>query len=316
MNTRRLQMLLELSRLGSMAAVAERLGTTTSTVSQQLAALARETGAALVEPHGRRVRLTPAGRRLAAHAITILGAVDAALADLQPNAAPSGTVRVSGFASAIRRALLPIVAELAAMHPDVRILVHEHEPYESLDLLAADEIDLALTYDYNLAPAATDPTVSTTPLWTTRWGLAVSTAAARHVRGSAVEIFARFRHHQWIGNSRNAADEEVIRLIGSMAGFVPKMAHQVDSLDLVEELIVADMGIGLLPADRATRRGVTQLRLRDPDVVLRAHACFRHGRDAWAPLALVLERLLSDVRPPAARRRPAPPAPGASEARP
>src|SRR5436305_12227141 len=126
METRRLQMLLELSRLGSMAAVADRLGTTTSTVSQQIAALARETAVTLIEPDGRRVRLTPAGRRLATHAMTILGALDVALADLAPEAAPAGTVRVSGFATAIRRALLPIVAELANTHPDLRIVVHEH----------------------------------------------------------------------------------------------------------------------------------------------------------------------------------------------
>ena len=44
METRRLQLLLELSRLGSMRAVADELGVTTSTVSQQIAALAREVG--------------------------------------------------------------------------------------------------------------------------------------------------------------------------------------------------------------------------------------------------------------------------------
>ena len=44
MDVRRLRLLLELSRLGSMHAVADELGTTTSTVSQQIAALAREVG--------------------------------------------------------------------------------------------------------------------------------------------------------------------------------------------------------------------------------------------------------------------------------
>jgi len=62
---RRLKLLLELSRLGSMREVAEATHVTTSTVSQQIAALAREAGAPLIEPDGRRVRLTPAGRRLA-----------------------------------------------------------------------------------------------------------------------------------------------------------------------------------------------------------------------------------------------------------
>ena len=40
MDVRRLRMLLEFSRLGSMHEVADALGTTTSTVSQQIATLA------------------------------------------------------------------------------------------------------------------------------------------------------------------------------------------------------------------------------------------------------------------------------------
>src|SRR6478752_5995536 len=113
METRRLQLLVELSRLGSMRSVAELLGITTSTVSQQIAILAKETGSALIEPEGRRVRLTPAGRRLADHAVTILAAVEAARVDLDPRAEPAGTVRVGGFATGVRVSLLPIVAELA-----------------------------------------------------------------------------------------------------------------------------------------------------------------------------------------------------------
>ena len=84
---------------------------TTSTVSQQLAVLAREAGTALVEPDGRRVRLTPAGRRLADHAVTILAALEAARADLDPSATAGGTLRVAAFATAVRRSLLPVVRD-------------------------------------------------------------------------------------------------------------------------------------------------------------------------------------------------------------
>src|SRR5215470_10180525 len=90
METRRLELLAELSRLGSMCAVADAGGTTTSTVSQQIAVLSREMGAPLIEPDGRRVRLTPAGRRLAEHAVTILSAVETAHRDLRRGAEPSG----------------------------------------------------------------------------------------------------------------------------------------------------------------------------------------------------------------------------------
>src|SRR6201989_3028785 len=95
-----------------MREVGEERHVTTSTVSQQLAVLAREAGTALVEPDGRRVRLTPAGQRLAAHAVTILAAIEAAHVDLDPTAEPAGAVRVAAFASATRDALLPVARVL------------------------------------------------------------------------------------------------------------------------------------------------------------------------------------------------------------
>jgi DNA-binding transcriptional LysR family regulator len=292
METRRLRLLLELSRLGSMREVADALGTTTSTVSQQIAVLARETGAQLLEPDGRRVRLTPAGRRLAQHAATILAAVEAAQADLDPGAEPAGSVRVAGFATAIRTTMLPIIAELAISHPRVSLLVHEYEPAEAHALLASEDVDLALTYDYNLAPAARDRSLQAMRLWSTAWGLGVPARSAAPAGAPASPVtFAAFRRHDWIGNSRNRADEDVVRTLASMAGFEPRLAHQADSLDLVEDLIIAGLGVGLLPAGRQTKPGVRLLRLADPDVVLRAYAVIRQGRAGWPPLALLLDRL-------------------------
>jgi DNA-binding transcriptional LysR family regulator len=301
METRRLALLAELSRLGSMRAVADVLGTTTSTVSQQIAVLSRELGTPLIEPAGRRVRLTPAGRRLAEHAVTILGAVEAARRDLGPGAAPNGTVRVAGFATAIRAFLLPVISGLAATHPRVRVLVREHEPAEALQLLATDQADLALVYDYNLAPAAADPAMHSARLWTARWGLGVP-AAESATGATTLEVFARFREHDWIGNSRNTADEDVIRTLASMAGFTPRITHQADSLDLVQDMITAGLGVGLLPLGLATRAEVRVVPLTAPDVELRAYAVARQGRLNWPPLALVTTLLqsASSSSPPAA----------------
>src|SRR3954454_4509941 len=112
-NPRRLELLLQLSRLGSMREVSEALHVTTSTVSQQIAALARDVGTPLLEPDGRRVRLTPAGRRLADHAVNVLAAIEAARADLDPDSEPAGDVRVAAFATAIRTTVMPVVRTLA-----------------------------------------------------------------------------------------------------------------------------------------------------------------------------------------------------------
>ena len=282
--THRLRILLELSRLGSMREVADELGTTTSSVSQHIAALAGEVGVPLVEPEGRRVRLTPAGRRLAEHAVTILAAVDAARRDLDPYDEPRGVVRVAGFATAIRRSLLPVVAELGASHPGIEVRLSEYEPLEAVDLLGRDDIDLALVYDYNLAPITLRGDMSADELWSVPWGMGVASPARP-------APFSSYADSDWIVNSRNTADEDALRTLASMAGFTPRIVHRIDSLELVEELIVSGHGIGLLPRGRGTRRGVRVLPLTDPPVVLRAYAATRHGRAQWAPLRVVVERL-------------------------
>jgi DNA-binding transcriptional LysR family regulator len=287
--TKRLRLLFELSRLGSMREVSDALGVTTSTVSQQIAVLAREVGTELIEPDGRRVRLTPAGQRLADHAVRILAAVESAYADLDPAAEPAGTLRVCGHVTAIRTFLLPIVADLRVSHPKLSLSIYEHEPAEAFELLAVDKLDLALVYDYSLVPLAVDGTVELTHLRTVSWGLGVP--AGRRIGGKAPAVFDQFRDEPWIVNSRNTADEHVIRMIASLAGFDPRITHQIDGLDLVQELIAGGLGVGLLPMDLETVPGVRLLPLAEPDVTFRSFAATRRGRTTWPPLALLLDLL-------------------------
>lgn len=67
---------------GSLAGAAVALHITPSGVSQQLAKLERESGHTLLEPHGRSVRLTHAGRVLAGHAARVLAQLSEAESDL------------------------------------------------------------------------------------------------------------------------------------------------------------------------------------------------------------------------------------------
>ncbi|MEU4732878.1 LysR family transcriptional regulator, partial [Streptomyces sp. NPDC023588] len=68
LDVRRLRLLRELARRGTIAAVAEALAFSPSAVSQQLGVLEREAGLPLLERTGRGVRLTPAGQHLVGHA--------------------------------------------------------------------------------------------------------------------------------------------------------------------------------------------------------------------------------------------------------
>jgi DNA-binding transcriptional LysR family regulator len=218
--------------------------------------------------------------------VTILAAVDAARLDLDPDAEPAGTVRVGGFATGLRVSLFPIVDDLAQRYPKVDFVISEFEPIEAFALLTDDDLDLALTYDYNLAPASVGPALETVPLWTVAWGLGVPADAP-----DGPADIADYSDWTWIVNSRNTADEDAVRTLASMAGFAPRIAHQIDSLDLVEDLIVAGYGVGLLPIGRPTAGGVKVLPLADANPVLTAYAVTRRGRATWPPLRVVLDRL-------------------------
>jgi len=166
-------------------------------------------------------------------------------------------------------------------------------------MLATGDIDLALVYDYNLAPMTFEESVISAEMWSAPWSLGVPAAAREQLppAGHAATVFGEFRDHPWIVNSRNTADEDVVRIISSMAGFEPRVVHRADSLELVEDLIVAGLGVGLLPAGPETNSGVTLLALSQPDVQLRAHAIVRRGHAAWPPLALALDLLRSNLNP-------------------
>jgi DNA-binding transcriptional LysR family regulator len=186
-------------------------------------------------------------------------------------------LRVAGFATAVRRSLMPVAAEVAARQPRLRLLIHEHEPAEAFARLDSDDVDLALVYDYT-RPGGVRPAIETSPLWTAAWSLGVPARDAERRRpATRSPCSTRFRDRSWIVNSRNTADERAVRTVASMAGFEPAVAHRADSLDLVEDLIVAGLGVGLLPEDHPTRPGVALLPLDRPGITLRSYTAVRRG---------------------------------------
>src|SRR4051794_22352286 len=115
LDLRRLRLLRELDERGTIAAVADALQFTPSAVSQQLAALERETGVRLLERAGRGVRLTDPARVLVDHARTLLHEAALAEADLAAAVASvAGRARIATFQSAALRIAIPAIAALAS----------------------------------------------------------------------------------------------------------------------------------------------------------------------------------------------------------
>ncbi|MFG3258040.1 LysR family transcriptional regulator [Streptomyces sp. NPDC048172] len=138
---------------GSLARAARALHITPSGVSQQLAKLEREAGHALLEPHGRGVRLTHAGRVLAGHAarvVTQLSAAEADLADLGDEIL--GPLRLGGVGSSLRTLLPDVLAALTEAHPRLVPTVVDGEAVDMVPRLLAGELDLVLVESWDSRP--------------------------------------------------------------------------------------------------------------------------------------------------------------------
>src|ERR671920_395733 len=124
LDVRRMKVLREVAARGSFSAAAEALAFTQSAVSQQVAALERETGTRLVERGVRPVRLTEAGRALMAHAEAVLARLDEAEQELGELAGlRRGRLRLASFPTAIATLVPRAVAEFSRRHPDVDLTV-------------------------------------------------------------------------------------------------------------------------------------------------------------------------------------------------
>ena len=144
---RRLRLLHELALRGTIAEVAASLSYSPSTVSQQLALLEREAGVPLLEPDGRRLRLTPQGRMLAAHAARALELDEAARAALSAHSGLE-TVRISAMPTAAETIVPTALTLLADRVPHLRVELSELPPEESLFELSARRFDLVIAEQY------------------------------------------------------------------------------------------------------------------------------------------------------------------------
>jgi DNA-binding transcriptional LysR family regulator len=165
LDVRKLRLLRELARCGTITAVAGALSYTPSAVSQQLAALEREAGVPLLQRSGRRVTLTPAGAALAGQTEAILALLEQAAAALgAARAGLTGPLRIGAFTTAVRTILPAALVALGRDHPGLELMVTELDPADVPDALRSGALDIALTHEYDYVPTPPDPALATEPL--------------------------------------------------------------------------------------------------------------------------------------------------------
>jgi DNA-binding transcriptional LysR family regulator len=245
LNVARLRVLKEVAYRGSISAAAEALSYTQSAISQQIAALERETGMQLLERHARGVTLTAAGQTLVGHADGILARLDAAEASLAAIAGlRGGRLRMASFPTA-GATLMPLaIATFRAAYPDVELTLAEGEPEEIAPRLRAAELDLALLFEFAgedaLGEDMTRVELLADPLYL---------ALPREHRLATDEeiLLADLAEEAWIQTSRASPCARHVVRSCHLAGFEPNVSFESDDYQTVQGLVAAGVGVALIP---------------------------------------------------------------------
>jgi DNA-binding transcriptional LysR family regulator len=243
---RKLRLLHELDRRGTIAATAEAMYLTPSAVSQQLAGLAREVGVPLLERRGRSVVLTGQARVLLAHAEEMRELAERTRAALDAwGDGTVGHVRVGSLATGITALVGPAIARLREQRPALVIRVSEQEPDEALDLLDAGELEIAVTVDFPGAPSRQDARYRRVDLIADVMDAVVPAGHPLAAR-SSVDL-ADLAGDVWVGAAASDACGHIVTGICAAAGFSPDVQYYCREWDAVAGLVAAGVGVALIP---------------------------------------------------------------------
>jgi DNA-binding transcriptional LysR family regulator len=296
-DVRRLQTLSLVLDLGSISAAASVLGYTQSAVSQQLAALERELGTALVDRSQRPLRATPSGELLRPHVERVLAALGGAEAALEDLRGGTRRVRLAAFTSALSSFVPAAVRDLRRAHPDLVVQVLQLETQEAIEHVRAGDADLAVVHHL---PGVAVPETS---------GLERRRLLVDHLhvllpeghrlaRRDAVSV-ADLEGEPLILPRRDTPAgrfRSVVEHLCAQAGFAPRVAYELDDLPAAQAFVVAGIAVvpmhGLIVA--TVPPGATALPLAERPAGSRTIEALAHA-SARSPVADELLGRLADA---------------------
>ncbi|MEH1096605.1 LysR family transcriptional regulator [Micromonospora sp. CPCC 205739] len=259
---------------GSVTAAAAHLGYTPSAVSQQVAALEKEAGIALLERVGRGVQPTAAGRLLTKHAAIIsqhVAEAETALADLR--AGHTGRLTIRYFASVGPTLLAPALARLRREHPDVTIDPKLTDPDDPMPDVEQGNADLAIVV--RRASDERRQGIRVVHLLDDAYQAVLPTGHPLSVQ--RVIDLADLAGEPWVGSEPPGPCLEPIIDACAAAGFTPDFVAKSEDYATAQGFVAAGLGISLIPRLGLSTRhpGVTIRPVRRPDPVRTIYAAVR-----------------------------------------
>jgi DNA-binding transcriptional LysR family regulator len=284
-----LRLLRELRDRGTITAVAEAGFRSPSAVSQQLRSAERAFGVRLVEPDGRRLRLTAAGRLLAdgaAEISTSLARLQRELDSLRGD--PVGVVGICGLPSASEVLLPPLLHQLAGSGIEVSIWDD--------DIAEADYAGRAADHDIVIAHSLAEVPSGANGLLTTLLAhepLDVAVPAGHRLAGRDHLTPTDLIGEAWIGVPLGFPFDTVRIAIENSCGTSLRVVQRVKDNRVVEAMVAQGLGCGLLPRfTTRPRAGVAMVGLTGVRAARRIVAICRPDRAERAAVRRVLDELV------------------------
>ncbi len=273
LDVRRLRVLQEVARQGSFSAAASALGYTQPAVSRQIAVLEAESGVQLLRRLPQGAVLTEAGRLLVDRAAEVIARLDRIEDELHAYAGlDGGTLHLAAFASAAASVLPLALVRFRERHPHVELSVIVHDPVDSLPLLRAGELDIALcNYDDPNHPVERAGS-TVVPSWAALEAVAlfedpmyVALPAGHPLAGAPRLRLADLAADNWmLTTTATGPDSDIFTTAARRAGLNPRVAFQYDDYAALLGFVAAGAGIAVIPdmVARDLRAGVV---VREPD---------------------------------------------------
>ena len=275
---------------GTVTEAATRLRLTQSAVSKRIAVLEAETGLTLIEPVGRRVQLTPAGKRLLSRTSPLVAALKAAL--LEESLPESAELKLAVSESILASWGAAALAQVERSIPGLRLQLNTHRSLEALDHVRSGDYGVALLA--GLSEVA--PDLHAEPLLEEPMVIVPSRLELEPLRGlSCIEALTIERH-----SATWHFLEARLRRLERTSGLTLRITSTLQSFHCLVPMAMAGFGHALVPRAVAEMFRIAPEQLYELPAPGLKRAVSLIGRPSVFALPLVgrvLEALRSAVSP-------------------
>jgi len=236
---RRLQVFEAVARLQSFSRAAAELHLTQPAVSMQVQQLEDEVGLPLVEPMGRRLDVTPAGREIVACARALaqrLREADELLSAMK--GAGGGELAISAVSTAKYHVPM-LLAEFRRRHPDIRVRLSVSNREQVVRDLTDNSVDLAIM---GTPPRGLD----TIAVPFARHPIAII-AAPRHALARRKRLpLAQLAGETFLIRERGSGTRSAMERVFRERRFHPRETIEMSSNETIKQAVMAGMGVSFL----------------------------------------------------------------------